>query len=85
MEFVKTVSSHLKRIREKYNTILLEVLNCHASIKTRTSVSRPTAPWCSNGIDSAKRQRRKAERKWLKTKLTVDLNVYKAKKVIWLT
>ena len=65
---------------KEYNTTLLEVLNCHAPIKTRTRVSRPTVPWYSDTIDLAKRQRRKAERKWRKTKLAADLNVYKAKK-----
>ena len=62
---------------KEYNTTLLEVLNCHAPIRTRTRVSRPIVPWYSDTIDLAKRQRRKAVRKWRKTKLAADLNVYK--------
>ena len=66
-------------VRE-YHTALATVLDRHAPQKNRTKVTRPVVPWYNEDIDIAKRLRRKAERKWRRTKLESDLNDYKAKK-----
>ena len=63
-----------------YNTILSTVLERHASLKTKTKVVRPTVPWYSDKIDCARRLRRKAERKWRRTRRTEDLKEFKAKR-----
>jgi len=47
------------------------------------SSKRRSSPWyasVSQELRSAKRQRRRAERKWLKTSLTVDKQIYGADK-----
>ena len=43
----------------------------HAPLKRRMVTLRPSTPWCNDEIASAKRERRKLERHWRKTKLTV--------------
>ena len=40
---------------------------------------RPSTPWYNDEIASAKRERRKLERHWRKTKLTVHQQLYKDK------
>ena len=47
---------------------------------TKTVTKRPIVPWFNNEIKTAKRMRRRAERKWRKTKLRLDFLDYKAKK-----
>ncbi|GFS04791.1 ATP-dependent DNA helicase [Elysia marginata] len=54
-----------------YNSELKYLLDRHASIKSRSVTSRPSAPWMSLEIKQAKAERRQAERKWLKEKLTI--------------
>ena len=54
---------------KEYNSTLSAALDRHATQKTRTLVTRPTVPWYNKTIDIAKRARRKAERKWRKTRL----------------
>ena len=51
-----------------------------ALLKTKTKVVRPTVPWYNNEIDCARRLRRKAERKWRRTRRTEDLKEFKAKR-----
>lgn len=54
--------------------------NCHAPLKTKTLRARPRVPWYNADIDAAKRIRRKAERRWRKTKSLSDLIIFKSKK-----
>ena len=63
-----------------YNTLLSTVLECHAPLKTKTKVVRPTVPWYNDEIDCVRRLRRKAERKWRRTRGTEDLKEFKAKR-----
>ncbi|GFS15300.1 hypothetical protein ElyMa_004929100 [Elysia marginata] len=53
------------------NSELKYLLDRHAPIKSRSVTSRPSAPWMSLEIKQAKAERRQAERKWLKEKLTI--------------
>ena len=55
-----------------YNSTLSALFDKHAPLRTRTRVSRPVVPWYSNEINDAKRSLRKAERKWGRTRLTMD-------------
>ena len=64
----------------EYNTTLSALLDQHAPLKTRRRIIRPVVPWYNEFIDNAKRQRKKAERKWRKTKAADDLLDFKSKR-----
>ena len=49
-------------------------------VKTRTIVIRPQVPWYTDEIRQAKREQRKAERRWRLSKLDSDLAVFKVKR-----
>ena len=55
-----------------YNNILKGILNRHAPVKERVVVLCPHAPWYNEDIERAKQERRQAERRWVKSKLTID-------------
>ena len=61
---------------KEYNSTLSAALDRDAPPETRTRVIRPTVPWYNETIDIAKRARRKAERKWRRTRLDCDLHDY---------
>ena len=52
---------------------------CSSILKRRVVTLRPSTPWYNDEIASAKRERRKLERHWRKTKLTVHQQLYKDK------
>ena len=56
------------------------MLEKHAPVKTRTIVMRPQVPWYTDEIRQAKRERRKAERRWRFSKIDSDLAVFKVKR-----
>jgi DNA-directed RNA polymerase subunit F len=61
---------------EVYNSVLFELLEKHAPLKQKEIVIHPNSPWYNSDIAEAKRARRKAEKKWCKSKLTVDYQIY---------
>ena len=61
----------------EYNSVLQCTLNKHAPMKTIRITPRPDKPWFNQEIAEAKRLRRRRERKWRLSKLTVDLELYK--------
>ena len=66
-----------------YNTTLSNTLDLHAPVVTKTIKSRPLVPWYSVEIKSIKetrRERRKAERKWGRTRCCSDFPTFKVKK-----
>ena len=64
----------------EYTTTLSALLDRHAPLKTRRRVTRPVVPWYNETIDNAKQERKKAERKWRKTKAADDLLDFKSKR-----
>ena len=62
---------------EQYNKSLSELLNKHAPLCTRTVTPKDLQPWFSDSLHQMKRERRKAERKWISSGLTVDLDHFK--------
>ena len=56
---------------------LRSLLDRHAPVKHKNTTSRPCVPWMNDEIKSAKRQRRKAERKWRASKAHIDLLSYR--------
>ena len=60
-----------------YNTTLSSLLDEHAPTCTRAIVSRHNVPWFNEEIRSAKRQWRRAERKWKLSNLDADFQAFK--------
>ena len=52
-----------------YNNVLQELLDKHAPVQTRTIAERLVQPWMNNNITKAKRDRRKAEILYERTKV----------------
>ena len=73
-------SDDLDVYAREYTTTLSALLDRHAPLKTRRRVTRPVVPWYNETIDNAKRERKKAERKWRKTKAADDLLDFKSKR-----
>ena len=59
-----------------YNKNLIEIADSHAPLRQRI-VRQRNNPWYNNNINMLKQTKRKLERKWLKTKLTVHHQNYK--------
>ena len=79
-ELCKNPPDDLEELLLSYSKTLIAVLEKHAPVKTRTIVTRPQVPWYTDEIRQAKRERRKAERRWRLSKLYYDLAVFKVKR-----
>jgi exonuclease III len=62
---------------EAFNTGLKDLINVHAPLCHRAITLRPNAPWYSDELRMAKRQKRKLERQWHKSKLEVHRLIYR--------
>lgn len=60
----------------QYNNTLGKICDHHAPLKTRTLVIRPQCEWYTSEVRAAKQDRRKVERLWRKTGLTVHREIY---------
>ena len=72
--------SDIHELVKSYNKTLESVINKHAPLRTKTIVARPHVPWFNNEVKSVKRERRRAERKWRRTRQLCDFQIYKSKK-----
>ena len=63
-----------------YNTTFAELLDRYAPLKTKTVTVRPQVPWYSDEIREAKREHRRAERRWRSTGTAADLDSFKKHK-----
>ncbi|XP_072018306.1 uncharacterized protein [Amphiura filiformis] len=63
-------------IVSQYEQVLSELLDRHAPLKTRTMSLRPNAPWYTEDLRAAKRLKRCHERKWRKSKLEIDRQIF---------
>lgn len=68
--------SNLAPLLCKYNATLSRMVNHHAPLKEKNLRARPRVLWYNADTDNAKRIRRKAERRWRKTKLVSDLIIF---------
>ena len=59
-----------------FDNTLRSLLDHYAPIKKYTVTVRPAAPWYSDNIKQEKAKRRKLERCWRSTKLTIDRELY---------
>jgi len=67
---------HLDKLVDAY-TSSKEVLDCHAPEIERTVTVRNPTPWNTTDIKGAKTEKRKAEKKWRKSKKQVDYERYR--------
>ena len=63
---------------DAYDRVRRDVLDNVAPMRTRTIPVRVDAHWYNETIREEKQRRRQAERRWLRTKSTVDRQSYKA-------
>ena len=74
----KTDCDDVDIVVDDYDTVLASLLDLHAPLKTNNVICRDLQPWMSEEILSVKREKRKSERIWRKTKLTVHLEIFRA-------
>ncbi|XP_053405136.1 uncharacterized protein LOC128558892 [Mercenaria mercenaria] len=67
----------LDEIVNSFNSNLTLLVDKHAPVKTKTIVLRPTCPWFNEELHDAKHIKRKLERNWRRTKLTIDHQIYR--------
>ena len=70
----------LDKVVNCYNTTLSSLLNKHAPIQSRKIRNRSRPPWFDDEIMQARRDRRKAEKRWRRTGLASDLLAFKSKR-----
>ena len=63
----------LDKLVNSYNTTLAQVLDRQAPLCTKVIRSRPLVPWFNKEIKVARREKRKAERKWRGTGTREDM------------
>ena len=59
-----------------YSDTLKFLINKHAPLRRKNIVLRPQCPWYNEDLHEAKHVRRKLERKWRKSRLTIDHQIY---------
>ncbi len=64
-------------LRSTYNRGLRELVESHAPLLTKTIILRPSCPWYTEELCNAKHLRRKLQRLWRKTRLTVHRVSYR--------
>jgi exonuclease III len=61
---------------KQYSDVLKSLLDLHAPEKSKKVAIRERRPWMTEKIANAKKRRRRFERKWRKSKLTVHREIY---------
>lgn len=73
---ITSPASTVSALITQYNSSLLNVLDRHAPEIRRTVTIRQNTKWFTEEVASMKRERRKAERRWRNTQLTVHKHIY---------
>ena len=71
------------KLADRYSAGLRWVLDQHAPLRSRKVANRPSAPWRTDSVRTAKRELRQAERKWRSSGLTVYKELYSAKLIAY--
>ncbi|PIK38724.1 putative RNA-directed DNA polymerase from mobile element jockey-like [Apostichopus japonicus] len=71
-------SIDLRDATDLYHSILTKVLDKHAPMREKGVTVRASHPWFTDDLYAAKCEKRKAERKWRQTKLTVHRYIFLA-------
>ena len=74
--FSEFTCSDVESAAHNYNEVLQNNVDKHAPWKTRVVTIRPEAPWYNSSLAEEKRLKRKYERKYNKSKLVVDRELY---------
>ena len=61
---------------QEYNSNLTGLLDKHVPVKKRVLTLRPNSAWYTDDIKQEKAKRRKLERRWRATRLTIDHQIY---------
>ena len=61
---------------DKYEYELSRILDNHAPVRSRIVTIRPLALWYNSNIDVEKKNWRKLERRWCKSRLTINRELY---------
>ena len=69
-------------LADQYHTVISDLISIHAPLTTHAVASRPPAPWYTSEIALARKERRRLERRWRHTKLTVDREIFVALKLV---
>ena len=72
-------SDDVNELTNYFNGEMSTIIDKHAPLRQRQVSRRKPAPWISSKVKEIKRQRRRAERKWRKTKLHVHRQLYQLK------
>ena len=72
-------SSTMECLIADFENVLSTILDVHAPEKTRLITVRPSAPWLTQDVYEQKIERRRLERKWRSTGLTVHREMYSQK------
>ncbi|KAK3107491.1 hypothetical protein FSP39_015750 [Pinctada imbricata] len=59
-----------------FESDIRDVIDKHAPLVTKEVVLRPNSPWYTDELRALKRERRKAERRWRRTKLTIHHEMF---------
>ena len=73
-------SDSLEKLVSQYQHDLTEVLDKLAPVKTKSFVERPLIPWMNDNILECKRRKRKCEKLWRQSNLTIHYEIYRAEK-----
>ena len=79
-DIYKNKASDVADLVTQYDTVLRNLLDKHAPEVTKKVADKEKRPWINEKIKNAKRRRRRMERRWRKTRLTVHREAYKAEK-----
>ena len=63
-----------------WHTSMLDILDHHAPIQIKNTTVRPNTAWFTEEISQKKRERRRAEAKWRRKRLTIDEDMFRAAK-----
>lgn len=74
--FITNPPSALSMLVESYNNELSSLLDKHAPLQDRTISIRPHAQWFSDDLRVLKKEKRRFERKWLKSQLEIHKQMY---------
>ena len=73
---LKTKTNDVEQLVLEYNQSICAILDKHAPVKTRTITIKPAAPWYTNAVDMARKEKRQCERKWRATGLTIHRQLF---------
>ena len=72
---ISSPSSDVTELVDQYNHSLSKVLDTHAPVTRKEVLIRPHSPWYNEELAEARKKRRQAERRYMKSKLQGDLDL----------